>query len=44
MNEINEMDEATEKAIHRTGAELIHEYWQKRALEQIKEMEESGKI
>ena len=36
MNEIYETYEATEKA--------IHEYWQKRALEQIKEMKESGKI
>ena len=41
---MNEITEATEKAIYRTGAELIHEYWQKRALEQIKEMKESGKI
>lgn len=34
-----EINEVMEKARHRTGAELIHEYWQKCA----KEMKESGK-
>ena len=33
----------SEQVRHRTGAELIHEYWQKQARKQIDEMKKQEK-
>ena len=34
----------SEKVIHKTAADLIHEYWKKQARIQIEEMEKQEKI